>query len=57
VNIVCLMDTGNGAASVFRDDRQQRLVPLPVVGQWLQKGWALYYQASTRGRIPRLPGM
>jgi sulfide:quinone oxidoreductase len=29
---VCLMDTGNGGALVYRDDRTERLVPLPVVG-------------------------
>jgi sulfide:quinone oxidoreductase len=57
VNILCLMDTGNGAAYVYRDGRKQRLVPLPIVGHWLKKGWALYYKASKRGRIPRLPGM
>jgi len=57
VNIVCLMDTGDGAAYVYRDDRKQTLVPLPVVGHWLKKGWALYYKASKRKQIPRLPGM
>jgi len=57
VNIVCLMDTGNGAAYVYRDDRKQTLVPLPVIGHWMKKGWALYYKASKRKQIPRLPGM
>jgi sulfide:quinone oxidoreductase len=57
VNIVCLMDTGNGAAYVYRDDRRQTLLPLPVVGHWLKKGWAWYYKASKRGSVPRLPGM
>ncbi len=57
VNIVCLMDTGNGAALVYRDDRTQRLVPLPVVGHWLKKAWAWYFKASKRRQVPRLPGM
>jgi sulfide:quinone oxidoreductase len=57
VNIVCLMDTGNGAALVYRDDRTQRLVPLPIVGHWLKQAWAWYFKASKRRQVPRLPGM
>jgi sulfide:quinone oxidoreductase len=57
VNIICLMDTGNGAAYVYRDDRKQNLIPLPVVGHWMKKGWAAYYKATKRNRFPRLPGL
>ncbi len=57
VGITCLLDTGNGAAYVHRDDRAERMVPLPVVGHWLKKGWGAYFKLSKQGRIPRLPGM
>lgn len=55
--IVCLMDMGNGAALVYRDDRKQRMVPMPVVGHWLKKGWGAWFKANKRGRAPGLPGM
>jgi sulfide:quinone oxidoreductase len=57
VGITCLMDMGNGAAYVHRDSRVERMVPLPVVGHWMKKGWGAYYKASKRGRVPRIPGM
>ncbi len=52
--IVCLMDTGDGGAFVYRDDAKERLVPLPVVGHWAKKRWATYFKAQKRGRVPRL---
>jgi sulfide:quinone oxidoreductase len=57
LNILCLMDMGNGAAWVYRDDRTARLVPLPVVGHWMKKGWGAYYRLSKQRRFPRLPGL
>lgn len=57
VAITCLLDTGDGAALVHRDAERQRLVPLPVVGHWLKKGWGAYYKASKRRQVPRLPGL
>ena len=57
VAITCLLDMGNGAAYVHRDARKERLVPLPVVGHWMKKGWGAYFKASKRKRVPRLPGM
>jgi sulfide:quinone oxidoreductase len=57
VGITCLMDMGNGAAYVHRDARTERMIPLPVVGHWLKKGWGAYFKASKRRRVPRLPGM
>lgn len=56
VSILCLMDTGDGAALVQRDDRVQRVVPMPVVGHWAKKAWGAWYKAQKRGRAPRLPG-
>jgi len=57
LGITCLLDTGNGAVYVHRDDEKEQMVPLPAVGHWLKKGWGSYYQLSKRRLIPRLPGM
>lgn len=57
VGITCLLDMGNGAVYVHRDDRTERMIPLPVLGHWLKKGWGSYYKLSKRKMIPRLPGM
>ena len=57
MSLVCLMDMGNGAAYVKRDDTSETLVPLPVVGHWAKKGWGAYYKLSKRKVVPRLPGM
>jgi sulfide:quinone oxidoreductase len=57
LSITCLLDTGNGAAYVHRDGRSETMVPLPVVGHWLKKGWGAYFKASKRRQVPRLPGM
>lgn len=57
VDILCLMDMGNGAAWVHRNDRKEQLIPLPVVGHWLKKGWGTYYRLSKKRQVPRIPGM
>jgi len=57
LGITCLLDMGNGAAYVHRDDRTERMIPLPAVGHWLKKGWGAYYKLSKRKLVPRLPGM
>jgi sulfide:quinone oxidoreductase len=57
VGITCLLDMGNGAAYVHRDDRREQMIPLPVVGHWLKKGWGAYFALSKKRMIPRLPGM
>ena len=57
INILCVMDTGNGAAFVYRDDKSQIMLPLPWIGHWLKKGWGYYAKWSKLGYIPRLPGM
>jgi sulfide:quinone oxidoreductase len=57
VAITCLMDMGNGAAYVHRDASKEQMVPLPVVGHWMKKGWGTYYALSKRRMVPRLPGM
>ncbi len=57
VGITCLLDMGNGAAYVHRDAATERMIPLPVVGHWMKKGWGAYFKASKRRQVPRLPGM
>jgi len=57
VGITCLLDMGNGAAYVHRDSKAERMVPLPLVGHWMKKGWGAYYRASKRRIVPRIPGL
>ena len=57
LNILCVMDSGNGAAFVYRDDKRAFMLPMPVVGHWLKRGWGKYCRYSKLGKIPRLPGM
>ncbi len=42
LSILCIMDTGNGAAFVFRNDKRQIMIPMPIVGHWLKKAWGVY---------------
>jgi sulfide:quinone oxidoreductase len=57
LNILCVMDTGDGAGFVFRDDKKAFMLPMPVIGHWLKKGWGAYCRLSKLGKIPRIPGM
>jgi sulfide:quinone oxidoreductase len=57
LNILCVMDGGNGASFVYRNDKGGKMIPLPVVGHWLKKGWGWYCRNSKLGKIPRIPGM
>jgi len=57
LNILCVMDTGNGAAFVYRSNSGGKMIPMPVVGHWMKKGWGWYCRNSKLGKIPRLPGM
>jgi len=57
LNILCVMDTGNGAAFVYRDDKRAFMIPMPIFGHWLKKGWGVYCRNSKLGKIPRIPGM
>jgi len=54
LNILCVMDTGNGAAFVYRDDKRAFMLPMPIVGHWLKKGWGVYCRYSKLGKIPRI---
>jgi len=57
LNILCVMDSGDGASFVYRDDKKAFMIPMPIVGHWLKKGWGVYCRYSKLGKIPRIPGM
>ncbi len=57
ISIVCVMDSGDGAAWVARTKTKETMVMLPIVGHWLKKGWGFYYKNSKLKRIPRIPGL
>ncbi|MCX6061916.1 MAG: FAD-dependent oxidoreductase [Campylobacterales bacterium] len=57
LNILCVMDMGNGAGFVYRDDKKAYLIPMPIIGHWMKIGWGWYYKMSKIGYIPRIPGM
>ena len=57
LNILCVMDTGNGAAFVYRDNKGGKMIPMPIIGHWMKKVWGWYCRNSKLGKIPRIPGM
>ena len=57
LNILCVMDTGNGAAFVHRSEKGGKMIPMPFVGHWMKRGWGWYCYNSKLGKIPRIPGM
>ncbi len=57
INILCVMDSGDGAAFVYRSDKGGKMIPMPFIGHLLKKGWGWYCRNSKLGRIPRIPGM
>ncbi|WP_152183216.1 NAD(P)/FAD-dependent oxidoreductase [Sulfurimonas indica] len=57
LNILCVMDSGDGAAFVYRDEKRAFMLPMPFIGHWMKKAWGLYCRNSKLGKIPRIPGM
>lgn len=57
LHIICIMDTGDGAALVFRNSKKEIMIPLPIVGHWLKKGWGWYFKQTKMKRMFRIPGM
>jgi sulfide:quinone oxidoreductase len=57
LNILCVMDTGDGAAFVFRNGTKAFMIPMPIVGHWMKKGWGIYSKMTKVGKFPRLPGL
>lgn len=48
-NIICVMDTGDGAAFVFRNLKRSFIIPMPVLGHWMKQGWGTYAKVSKTG--------
>jgi len=57
LSILCVMDTGNGAAFIFRNGKKAFMIPMPVLGHWMKKGWGIYSRLTKLGKFPRLPGL
>lgn len=57
ISIVCVMDSGNGAAYTKRTAKSETFMMLPIIGHWLKKAWGFYYKNSKMKRMPRIPGM
>ncbi len=57
VNILCVMDSGDGAALIYRDNKREKMVPMPVVGHWMKQGWGKYFKQSKLDKMFRIPGM
>ncbi len=51
------MDTGNGVAFVFRNNKRAFVIPMPIVRHWMKKGWGIYSKLTKAGNFPRLPGL
>ena len=46
INILCVMDTGNGAAFVYRKGNMDMVIPMPVFGHWLKKAWGWHFKLT-----------
>ena len=57
LNILCVMDMGDGAGFVYRDDKKALFIPMPIVGHWLKIFWGWYYKMSKMKYFPRMAGM
>lgn len=57
LNIMCMMDSGDGAGFAFRNNKKSFMIPMPIFGHWLKQGWGKYCRLSKLGKIPRIPWM
>ncbi|NEW85176.1 MAG: FAD-dependent oxidoreductase [Mariniphaga sp.] len=56
-NILCVMDTGNGAAFVFRNTKKSFIIPMPIVGHWMKRGWGTYSKITKVGILRHFSGI
>jgi len=56
-NILCVMDTGNGAAFVFRNTKKSYLIPMPILGHWMKKSWGTYSKITKVGIFRHFSGI
>ena len=57
LNILCILDMGNGAAFVYRNNKKEIMIPMPVFGHWVKQAWGIYSKMTKVGKFPRIPGM
>jgi len=57
LHIVCIMDSGDGAAFIIRTKNKEFVLPLPIVGHWIKKGWGWYYKNTKMKKMFKIPGM
>ncbi len=57
LNIICVMDAGNGAIFTKRTWNKETIVPMPKFGHWVKQAWGKYWKLSKLKKIPRIPGM
>ena len=55
-HILCVMDTGNGAAFVFRNTKTSFIIPMPFVGHWMKRGWGTYSKITKVGIFRHFSG-
>lgn len=56
-SILCVMDTGNGAAFVFRNTKKSFIIPMPIIGHWMKKGWGTYSKITKVGILRHFSGI
>lgn len=57
LTILCVMDMGNGAGFVYRNETKALLIPLPLIGHWVKIAWGWYYKWTKMKFIPRMWGL
>lgn len=57
LTILCVMDMGDGAGFVYRNDTKALLIPMPIIGHWMKIAWGWYYKWTKMRFIPRIPGL
>lgn len=48
------MDMGDGAAFVYRDNKKEIMIPMPIFGHWMKQP-RVNMQNQVRGKISHLP--
>lgn len=54
INILCLMDTRDGAILVYRDLKRSLMIPLFGFGHLLKKLWGKYFKLTKLGKFPKI---
>ncbi len=54
LNIMCVMDLGDKAAFIYRDDKKS-LAPVGKWAHWAKVAWEKYYKLNKLGKVPNAP--